>query len=116
MVGRDRNIPLVLVIKGTDVVVTVTRPDDGQEIEIKGQIRIDETKTPKQWDWIKFTGPMGQDMPDNLAIYELAGDTLKFCNGGPGNPRPTEFKAGEDGPPSLLTITRVKEDAKKDSK
>jgi uncharacterized protein (TIGR03067 family) len=116
MVGRDKNIPVVLAIKGNKVTVTATRPDDGQEVEIKGEIRINDKSSPKQWDWINFNNPMGEAVPDNLAIYELDGDMLKFCSGGPGNPRPTEFKAGEDGPPNLITVTRVKDDSKKDSK
>ena len=36
-------------------------------------------------------------------IHTVAG------NGGPGNDRPTEFKAGEDGHPNLITLKREKD-------
>jgi len=116
MIGPENNVPLVLVLKGNSVTINVTRPDTGQAIEFKGEIRIDEKTKPKQWDWAKFTAPNGEEVPDNLAVYELDGDTLKVCSGGPGNPRPSELKAGDGGPPNLVTLTRAKDDAKKDSK
>jgi uncharacterized protein (TIGR03067 family) len=116
MVGPEKNVPLVVVLKGNGVTINITAPDSGQVIEFKGEIRIDEKTKPKQWDWTKFTAPSGQEVPDNLAVYELDGDTLKVCSGGPGNPRPSELKAGEGGPPNLVTLTRAKDDAKKDSK
>jgi uncharacterized protein (TIGR03067 family) len=116
MIGPEKNVPLVIVLKGQSVAITVTRPDTGQAIEFKGEIRIDEKSKPKQWDWTKFASPDGQEVPDNLAIYDLDGDTLKVCSGGPGNPRPSEFKEGQNGPPTLVTLTRVKDDSKKDGK
>jgi uncharacterized protein (TIGR03067 family) len=75
-------------------------------------VKIDEKAKPKTWDWTKFSGPDGQEVPDNPAIYDIDGDSLKICSGGPGNARPTEFKAGEEGPPNLVTLTRLKDDEK----
>jgi uncharacterized protein (TIGR03067 family) len=115
MSGPEKNVAIVLVLKGRSVTINVTRPDGGQAVAHKGEIRIDEKTTPKQWDWTKFTRPDGTEEPDRLAIYELDGDTLKLCVGGPGNARPSEFQQGENGPPNLVTLTRVKDDIKKDS-
>jgi hypothetical protein len=56
--------------------------------------------------WVKFVRPNGQEAPDNLGLDEFNGKTLQICNGGPGNERPTEFKAGEGGPPPLVVLTR----------
>ncbi|HEV3167459.1 MAG TPA: TIGR03067 domain-containing protein [Isosphaeraceae bacterium] len=108
-VGADQTvIQLVMEIKNKNVTINVT-PPDGEAIEIKGEIKLDEKAKPKAWDWTKFTGPGGDAPGDNLAIYELDGDSLKICSGGPNNPRPTEMKAGDDGPPNLVTFTRSKE-------
>jgi uncharacterized protein (TIGR03067 family) len=115
MSGPEKNVAIVLVLKGKNVTIKTTLPDGGQPVEHKGEIQIDEKTTPKQWDWTKFTRPDGTEEPDRLAIYELDGDTLKLCVGGPGNARPSEFQQGENGPPNLVTLTRVKDDIKKDS-
>ena len=40
-----------------------------------------------------------------------------MCSGGPGNDRPKEFKAGDGGPPNLVTLKRQKDEPKeKDEK
>ncbi|MBX6311464.1 MAG: TIGR03067 domain-containing protein [Isosphaeraceae bacterium] len=112
LAGPEKNIPIVLEIKDKTVRVTVT-PPEGEERSLKGEIKIDETKTPKHWDWIKFQRADGDEAPPNLAIYKFEGDrTLVICNGGPGNERPTEFQAGEMGRPSLLTFTKQDEEKK----
>jgi uncharacterized protein (TIGR03067 family) len=105
--GREGNIPVVLRIEGRAVTVKFTNPQ-GQDIEIKGQVAVDDAAKPhKTIDWVKFTNPMGEDAPDNLGIYTFEDDdTVKVCNGGPGNERPAEFKAGEGGPPQLFVMKR----------
>jgi len=109
MVGPDKDIPAVVTIKDRSASFKITAKN-GQEYEFKGEIKIDEKAKPRKTvDWIKFTRPNGEDAPDNLGIYEFEGDSLKICSGGPGNERPTEFKAGESGPPNLHVWTRVKE-------
>jgi uncharacterized protein (TIGR03067 family) len=110
-VGPNQDIPLVMELKGKAVTLALTIPQ-GQDLELKGQVKLDDKAKPKTWDWIKFTRPDGEDAPDNLALYELDGDTLKICSGGPGNARPTEFKAGDGGPPQIVTLTRVKDGSK----
>ena len=103
--GPQNNIVVVLTIKGNSAVLAFTR--DGQSIESKGEIKIDEKAKPhKTLDWIHFTTPTGDTAPANLGIYKLSGDSITVCNGGPGNERPTEFKAGDGGQPQLFVLNR----------
>lgn len=110
----NQEIPILTIINGKTASFKVTIPD-GREIEFKGEIKIDEQSKPhKTIDWVKFTTPMGDAAPDNLGIYEIVDEnTIKVCNGGPGNERPSEFKESQDGPPRLLTMKREVEPAKK---
>lgn len=110
-VGPNKDIPITLSIKDKAVEISGTRPN-GEDFKLRGEIKIDEMASPKTIDWVKFTGPEGNELPDNLAIYKLEADSWTVCNGGRGNDRPTEFKAGEGGPPMLTTWTRVKADEK----
>jgi uncharacterized protein (TIGR03067 family) len=106
MFGPQRNIPMVLKIEGSAVTLKITTAE-GQERESKGEIKLDEKAKPyKTIDWLKFTSPSGEPAPANRGIYTLSGDSITVCNGGPGNERPTEFKAGQGGPPQLLTLNR----------
>jgi hypothetical protein len=50
-----------------------------------------------------------QEFPEILAIYELSGDELRICNGGPNNDRPTEFKAGDGCLADCLTFKKKKD-------
>ncbi len=55
----------------------------------KGHIKLDATKKPKQIDIISDAGPnKGKKL---LGIYELEGDTFRYCVAQPGKDRPTEF-------------------------
>src|SRR3954454_2653019 len=63
--GPEQNLDAVVTFKGTEVAVKVATPD-GQEIEIKGEIKLDEEAKPhKTIDWIKFKTPNGDDAPEN---------------------------------------------------
>lgn len=110
MVGPEKNVPVSILIKGKVVTLSIT-PPDGQALEIKGEIKVDESAKPtKTVDWVKFTGPDGDDAPDNKGIYEIVdADTIKVCNGGPGRERPTEFKDGDDGHPHMIVLNRDKD-------
>jgi uncharacterized protein (TIGR03067 family) len=104
--GQQKNIPMVVTIKGTDVTMTMTAPD-GQAHESKGRIKIDEDAKPyKTLDWLDFTTREGKPAPANLGIYKLEGGSITICNGGPGNERPAEFRAGEKGSPQLIVLNR----------
>jgi len=106
-IGPDKDIPITVTIKGNAVDLVGTTPN-GDDFKLKGEIKLDEKASPKTLDWAKFTGPQGNEIPENLGIYKLDGDNWTVCSGGPGNERPAKFEAGEGGPPSLTTWTRVK--------
>jgi uncharacterized protein (TIGR03067 family) len=52
--------------------------------------KLDATRKPKRIDWLAG-GKNGPSKPVP-GIYELDGDTLKICWGGPGKERPRRFK------------------------
>ena len=81
---------------------TFTMNVDGKELSVKGTIKIDASKKPKHMDLaIKEAEGEAAKFKDQtaLAIFDLDGDTLKWCANEPGkDSRPTEFpdKEGED--------------------
>ena len=70
----------------------------GDDVVVAGTIKLDPTKKPKTIDTTYTEGPnKGQTLK---GIYEVDGDTAKFCRAGePDQDRPTEFKtkAGSGG-------------------
>ena len=108
-VGPEKNIEMKATFKGGKVTFAFTTPD-GQDRSMKGDAVLDEAAKPHKAITFKgFTRQDGSDAPENLGIYTFEGDdTVKVCTGGPGNERPTEFKAGEGGPPQLIVLTRKK--------
>jgi uncharacterized protein (TIGR03067 family) len=112
-VGPEENIPITLEVRDRKVTIKGTRPD-GQDFTLSGEIKVDDKASPKTVDWVKFTNAQGDEVPANLGIYKLDGDSLVVCSGGPGNERPTEFKKGDQGPPQLITFARKKPEAPKD--
>ena len=65
----------------------------GGQVYFRAKFRIDPAKKPKAID---YTMTEGQTKgKTHLGIYELDGDTLKFCFAAPGKDRPTEFTAKE---------------------
>ena len=114
MIGPGKATPLTMEIKGSDLTLSFTGPDG--PVTLKGQLRLDPEKSPRQMDWVKMNRD-GAPLPDNLAIYELDGDTLKVRGSGLNKERPSEFaKEGKDAA-QTLTFRRPKDDkegAKKD--
>jgi uncharacterized protein (TIGR03067 family) len=72
----------------------------------RGMIKIDATKSPKEIDILDESGM--QNDKTRLAIYELDGDTYKYCIGQPGKPRPTEFTSKPGSGHSLTVSKREK--------
>ena len=69
----------------------------GDEVIQAGTQKLDATKTPHTVDATTTEGDgKGTTM---LGIYELSGDTIKFCFDPAGKERPTDFKGG----PGLMT-------------
>jgi uncharacterized protein (TIGR03067 family) len=78
----------------------------GDKTVANGAFKIDATKTPKEIDIMDETG-MKNDKT-KLGIYELDGDTYKFCLAPAGKPRPTEFTSKEGSGHSLGVSKREK--------
>lgn len=82
-------------LKGATLTVSGDRYTLKQGSETRtGTLRLDPTKTPKHLDIVSGAGPnKGKSL---LAIYELDGDTFRYCVAPPGKARPAEFsgKAG----------------------
>ena len=73
-----------------DGVTTITV---GGEVFAKAKFSIDPSKKPKAIEYTMTMGPTKGKT--HLGIYELDGDTVKFCFAAPGKDRPTEFTAKE---------------------
>jgi uncharacterized protein (TIGR03067 family) len=71
-----------------------------------GILKLDASKTPHQIDIISDAGPnKGKSL---LGIYELDGDTFKYCLGAPGKERPTEFASKPGSGAGLYVNKRQK--------
>src|SRR5439155_26069453 len=82
----------------------------GDETIIKGKFKIDSSKKPKQID-MEFTTADNEKFKGKTAvgIYELDGDTLKWCTDEPGGTeRPKEFSSETDSKRLLVTLEREK--------
>jgi uncharacterized protein (TIGR03067 family) len=89
-----------LAIKGDEYTVTI----DGKPR--KGTIKVDPAKSPKQLDIIPSEGPnKGKTLP---GIYELDGDTLRYCLATKGGDRPTEFASAPGSGHGLFVNKREK--------
>ena len=69
----------------------------GGQLLMKARFTLDSSKKPKSIDYQITDGPNAGKT--QLGIYELDGDTVKFCFAAPGKDRPTDFssKAGDGG-------------------
>lgn len=86
-----------LIIQGDTFKIPKSTVGTSQE----GTFKIDPSKTPKQID---STAGSGTDKGKiSLGIYELDGDTQKFCFAPPGKDRPKEFSS-KPGSGHLLQV------------
>lgn len=76
------------VAKAGETTVTING-----EIFMKAKFTIDPRKKPKTIDYLFTEGPTKGKR--QLGIYELDGDTVKFCFSGPDKERPSEFSTQE---------------------
>ncbi|MBI3468341.1 MAG: TIGR03067 domain-containing protein [Planctomycetes bacterium] len=84
------------VCKGDETTVMI-----GQQLIMKAKFTLDPSKQPKAIDYQVIDGATkGQT---HLGIYELNGDSVKFCFGAPGAPRPTDF-ASKPGDQRTSTV------------
>ena len=78
----------------------------GDKTVATGTWKIDSTKIPKEIDILDESGLINDKT--KRAIYELEGDTFKYCIGPAGKPRPTEFSAREGSGNALIVSRREK--------
>jgi uncharacterized protein (TIGR03067 family) len=78
------------VCKGNETTVTF-----GTQLVMQATFTIDPTKMPKTIDYQATDGPTKGKT--HLGIYEIDGDTVKYCFAAPDNARPPDFtsKPGE---------------------
>jgi uncharacterized protein (TIGR03067 family) len=96
---------VVLDVQGRQVNAVITTPQ-GLNLRAQGELKLDETTSPRSLDWVKFTGPDQQEFPSILGIYKLDHDTFTVCNGGLHGARPKEFKPGEGVLAEVVTFCR----------
>jgi uncharacterized protein (TIGR03067 family) len=106
-VGPNQDVPITIEFKDKSLEIAI-ETGDGQNLTIHGEYKLDEKAKPKTIDFLNFKSDDGNAHEDNKGIYELTGDTLKICTGGPGNTRPTEFFPAEEGGRGTITLSRVK--------
>lgn len=78
----------------------------GGQVYFKARFSIDPARKPKAIDYTMTAGPTKGKT--HLGIYELNGDTVKFCFAAPGKARPTEFTAKEGSQQTLSVWKRLK--------
>ena len=86
-----------------DGMTTITM---GGRVYFKAKFSIDPTKKPRAIDYTMTEGPTKGKT--HLGIYELDGDTVKFCFAAPGKDRPTDFTAKEGSERTLSVWKRDK--------
>jgi uncharacterized protein (TIGR03067 family) len=92
--GHRRNIVVTLEVEGKHARVQLAMPQ-GLKLQAQGELRLNERTEPRSLDWVGFSGPDHQDLPDLPAIYRIEGDSFRVCNGGFNNPRPQTFTPGD---------------------
>jgi uncharacterized protein (TIGR03067 family) len=78
----------------------------GDKTVASGSFKIDATKMPREIDIMDESG-VNNDKT-KLGIYELDGDTYKYCLAPAGKPRPTEFSSNAGSGHSLGVSKREK--------
>lgn len=104
--GARKEVRVVLEIKRRKATASINTPH-GVRLLLEGEIKLDASTSPRQLDWINFTGADQQEFPPLLAIYSVAGDKFTVCNGGMNGPRPTQFKAGDGILAEVIVFDRV---------
>jgi RNA polymerase sigma factor (sigma-70 family) len=103
--GTSKDTTLTIEIRGSKLTMIRTGPQQSLHRDRAQSFRIDEKATPKKH--LDFSELDALPERKELGIYELEEETLKIAIGGPGDPRPTQFRSGEgDKAPHLLILKR----------
>src|SRR3954464_8159124 len=86
-IGLRKATVVLIEIKGRSVAATISTPQ-GRKIQADGELKIDETTSPKALDWVKFTTIDGEEVPEMHAIYRLEDNRLFIRSGGFSDQRP----------------------------
>jgi uncharacterized protein (TIGR03067 family) len=78
----------------------------GDRTVASGMFTIDATKRPKEIDILDESGTRNEKT--KLGIYEVEGDTYRYCLAPAGKPRPKEFTSKDGGGDSLGVMKREK--------
>ena len=105
-----REVKVFLTIQGRRVDATIKTPQ-GVSFEVQGEVRLDETTSPRRLDWVNFSGADQQEFPQIPAIYKLDRDTFTLCNGGMNGTRPKEFKPGDGALADVVVFERERPSA-----
>jgi uncharacterized protein (TIGR03067 family) len=103
--GSRREIRVEMNINGREVKVAISTPQ-GLNIQAEGELKLDESTSPRSLDWVRFSGPDQQRYPAMPAVYKLEGETFTVCNGGFLGPRPKDFKPGEGALSDVVVFHR----------
>jgi uncharacterized protein (TIGR03067 family) len=103
--GAEQKIRVSLDVEGRRARVKIVTPQ-GLTLVASGELKIDEAASPRSLDWVKFSGPDGTQFPEIQAIYEFRGESLRVCNGGPNNGRPTAFADGDGALSGVVVFER----------
>jgi uncharacterized protein (TIGR03067 family) len=103
--GAHREIRVTLQIHETRADVAIATPQ-GLRINVRGEVKLDNSTLPHRVDWIKFTGADQQQFPLIPGIYSLEQNQFTVCTGGLNGSRPREFKAGDGVLTEVVTFRR----------
>ncbi len=92
--GARRELRVILDVRGQTIDAAITTPG-GMRLKFKGEVKLDDTTSPRSVDWIKLAGADQLEVPPISGIYKFERDTFTVCNGGLNGSRPSEFKAGD---------------------
>ena len=119
------NVALINAIEVTGDRVTTSEVKQSRDktaqaelaLQSTGQIKLNESSSPRTIDFVNTKASNAQlgevNFPDFYGIYEIDGDTVKFCinNGIVTKTRPRAFQANPRGGIGLTTWTRAEPSA-----